>query len=369
MYDQKINFCDLQLPKDMEERIWKKAKSLIARNGYILDDEVDKFENLFAAYCHSSHCIGVSSGCDALLLAMEGLGIGKGDEVITVANTFIGTVLPIIKAGATPVLVDCDPQTQQIDPNQVSAAITSKTSAIVPVHLYGRLAPMDQLIKIADKHGLIILEDAAQAHGAFYKGKKAGSMGTAAGFSFYPAKNLGAWGDAGAMTTSDSDLAKKVEKIRNYGQSKKYSHTLIGWNSRLDSIQSIVLSEKLSLMEHWNEKRTIASEWYYERLKDSNFQTYKDLSENKPVHHLFVITNKNREGLQNKLNSRGIPTGIHYPVPIHKHPCFQDEPFAKGFRFPHSEKQADQLLSLPMHPNLTEDEVDCICTCMLKDEL
>jgi len=360
-----INFCDLSIPETSEERIWGNAKELVDRNGYILGSEVNEFEDAFANYCEAKHSIGVATGCDALLWVMEALGIGKGDEVITVANTFIGTVLPILRVGATPILVDCDPITQQIDPEQVAAAITPRTSAIVPVHLYGRLAPMDELQAIAEKHNLFLLEDAAQAHGARYKGKRAGSLGKAAGFSFYPAKNLGAWGDGGAVTTNDKELSEKISKIRNYGQEKKYYHDTLGWNSRLDSLQAIVLSEKLKLLDQWNENRRTAATWYYERLKDSEFCLYYENPENEAVHHLFVVTNKDRDLLQEKLKAKGIPTGIHYPVPIHQHKCFADHSFAKQ-EFPHSERQGSELISLPMHPNLTESEVDEICEYMIK---
>ena len=356
-----IQFCDLSLPVDSETLIWEKAKEVIQRNAYILGEEVHTFENEFAHYCDTIACIGVATGCDALLWAMEGLGIGEGDEVITVANTFIGSVLPIIRAGATPVLVDCDPITQQIDPQAVDAAITSKTAAIVAVHLYGRLAPMDELIEISEKNGLLLLEDAAQAHGARYKGKRAGSMGIAAGFSFYPAKNLGAWGDGGAVTTDDRTLAEKIGRMINYGQIKKYNHAELGWNSRLDTLQAVVLSEKLKLLDQWNEQRRIAASWYYELLKDEGVTTYHESTENEAVHHLFVVTLKNREQMIKKLSNAGIPTGIHYPVPIHKHECFADYSFSEGKKFPVAEEQASQLLSLPMHPNLHEAEVENVC--------
>ena len=360
-----MHFCDLKLPNSSESKIWEKAKKLVSSNAYILGSEVNHFEDAFAHYCEAKHSVGVATGCDALLWAMEALGIGKGDEVITVANTFIGTVLPIVRVGATPVLVDCDPITQQIDPKQVAAAITPRTVAIVPVHLYGRLAPMDELLAIADTNNLFLLEDGAQAHGARFKGKRAGSLGKAAGFSFYPAKNLGAWGDGGAVTTNDKALSKKISKIRNYGQEKKYYHDTLGWNSRLDSLQAIVLSEKLRLLDQWNENRRTVANWYYDRLKDSEFCLYHERPENEAVHHLFVITHKNRDSVQEKLQSKGIPTGIHYPVPIHQHKCFADHSFAKK-RFPHAERQGSELLSLPMHPTLTESEVDEICECMNK---
>ena len=357
-----INFCDLSLPEDSERSIWEKAMLLVKTNGFILGNEVKEFEEAFAKYCDCKYSKGVATGCDALLWAMEALGIGKGDEVITVANTFIGTILPIIRAGATPVLVDCDPNTQQIDPQEVASVISPRTTAIVAVHLYGRLAPMDELIKIADKHGLLILEDAAQAHGAKYKGKRAGSLGKAAGFSFYPAKNLGAWGDGGAMTTSDSELAGKVDKIRNYGQEKKYLHAELGWNSRLDSIQAIVLSEKLKLLDEWNQKRRIVANWYYEYLKDSEFSLFFDDSDNEPVHHLFVISCNERCVVEEKLKMACIPSGLHYPYAIHQHKCFADEPFAKDKCFPNAERQADELISLPMHPHLKKIDVEKICT-------
>jgi len=364
MAEHNINFCDLKIPEIQEKEIWDRAKSLVSRNGYILDKEVEDFEKSFASYCDSSYCIGVAAGCDALLWAMEALGIGKGDEVITVANTFIGTILPIIRAGATPVLVDCDPQTQQIDFAQVEAAVTTRTAAIVPVHLYGRLAPMDELLLVAEKNGLVVLEDSAQAHGARYKGRRAGSLGKASGFSFYPAKNLGAWGDGGAVTTNDANIAAQIGKIRNYGQEKKYIHDTMGWNSRLDSIQAIVLSEKLKILDQWNEKRRVAASCYYERLQDSEFGLYLEKPENEAVHHLFVITHKDRDLVQDKLNSLGVPTGIHYPIPIHKHKCFADQSFVSGVSFPHAERQGKEILSLPMHPNLTECEIEHICTCL-----
>ena len=361
----RIQFSDLKMPVTSNQNVMNGIQALVARNGYILDNEVEHFEKSFASYCESTHSVGVATGCDALLWAMEALGIGKGDEVITVANTFIGTVLPIIRVGATPVLVDCDPRTQQIDPEQVAAAITPKTSAIVPVHLYGRLAPMDELLAIADKNNLFLLEDAAQAHGARYKGKRAGSLGKAAGFSFYPAKNLGAWGDGGAVTTNDSELSAKLSKIRNYGQEKKYFHDTLGWNSRLDSLQAIVLSEKLKLLDQWNENRRTIADWYYQRLKNSEFCLYYEQPDNEAVHHLFVITHKNRNSIQEKLQFQGIPTGIHYPGPIHQHKCFSGHSFAQ-VGFPHSERQSNELLSLPIHPNLTESEVDEVSECLLK---
>ncbi len=366
MEEKTVNFCDLSLEEEIEERIWGKARALISRNGFILDSEVEGFENEFATFCETSDCVGVATGCDALLWTIEGLGIGKGDEVITVANTFIGSVLPILRAGASPVLVDCDPLTQQIDADQVAAAVTPQTTAILAVHLYGRLAPMEELREIADKYGLALLEDAAQAHGARYRGKRAGSIGRASGFSFYPAKNLGAWGDGGALVTSDPVLASKIKRIRNYGQKEKYIHFEKGWNSRLDSIQAIVLREKLKLLDGWNERRRQAAEWYYEQLQDVPVITFREEDRNEAVHHLFVVQVSHRDKIQQNLQSQGIQTGIHYPVPIHKHECFESEPFATGKTFPHSEKQSAELLSLPMHPKLTREEVISVTDALKK---
>tara|TARA_B100001093_G_C26860135_1_gene1029678 strand:+ start:11654 stop:12766 length:1113 start_codon:yes stop_codon:yes gene_type:complete len=366
MLTPKIDFCDLRLSASSELKVWKKAKKLVQENGFILGQELKQFEIEFANYCSTDFAIGVGSGCDSLLWVMEGLGIGKGDEVITVANTYIGSVLPIIRAGAKPVLVDCNPNTQQIDIDQVKDAISPRTTAVLAVHLYGRLAQMNDLKEITEKNGLVLLEDAAQAHGAYYRGKRAGSIGKAAGFSFYPAKNLGAWGDGGAITTSDTLLANKINSIRNYGQIKKYHHQNMGWNSRLDTFQAIVLSEKLKQLDKNNKKRRQVAKWYYEFLKDLPIKLYKEDSLNEAVHHLFVITIDNRNKIQKDLTSHSIATGIHYPVPIHKHECFAQKLFAKGKSFPHSEKQADQLLSLPMHPKLTKKDTLRVASALKK---
>ena len=325
MNQETVNFCDLSLDREVEERIWTKARGFNQSKWIHSRSGGGWVENDFAGFCEASHCVGVATGCDALLWAMEGMGIGKGDEVITVANTLIGSVLPILRTGATPVLVDCDPATQQIDLIQVKAAVTPRTSAILAVHLYGRLAPMDELREIADENGLALLEDAAQAHGARYRGKRAGSIGNASGFSFYPAKNLGAWGDGGALVTSDHELASKIKRIRNYGQKEKYLHLVKGWNSRLDSIQAIVLREKLKLLDGWNVRRRQAAEWYYEQLEDVPVITFREEDRNEAVHHLFVVQVSNRDKIQQNLLNQGIQTGIHYPVSIHKHECFESE--------------------------------------------
>ena len=355
-----VQFANLALPKDSHNKVLQGFADLADNSGFILGNVVEEFEQAFANYCEVDECVGVASGCDALLWIMEGLGIGKGDEVITVANTFIGSVLPILRVGATPVLVDCHPENLQIDSSQVAASITSRTKAILAVHLYGHLAPMNELQEIADKNNLYLLEDAAQAHGARYRGKRAGSLGSAAGFSFYPAKNLGAWGDGGSVVTKESDLANRIRKIRNYGQEEKYNHVEIGWNSRLDSIQATVLQEKLKLLDRWNQKRREVASRYRNGLSGLPLDFIKENPANEAVHHLFVVMTDRRDQLQASLAQDGIPTGIHYPVPIHRHKAFATEAFAQCQCFPVSERASERLLSLPMHPHLTEIEISKI---------
>jgi dTDP-4-amino-4,6-dideoxygalactose transaminase len=355
-----LQFADLSLPKDSHEKVLQGFADLADNSGFILGNVVEEFEQAFANYCEVDECVGVATGCDALLWMLEGLGIGRGDEVITVANTFIGSVLPILRVGATPVLVDCDPENLQIDFSQVAASVTSRTKAILAVHLYGHLASMDELRQIADKNGLHLLEDAAQAHGARYMGQRAGGLGTAAGFSFYPAKNLGAWGDGGSVVTKDSELAERIRRIRNYGQAEKHQHVELGWNSRLDSMQAIVLQEKLKLLDDWNQKRREVADWYRKGLSGLPLDLIKEDPENEAVHHLFVIMTDRRNELQASLDQEDIPTGIHYPVPIHKHKAFANEDFVRGKGFPASESASERLLSLPMHPQLTEGEISKI---------
>ena len=355
-----IQFANLALPKDSHEKVFQRFADLADTSGFILGNVVKEFEQAFANYCEVDECVGVATGCDALLWILEGLGIGKGDEVITVANTFIGSVLPILRVGATPVLVDCHPENLQIDSSQVAAAVTARTKAILAVHLYGHLAPMDELQDIADNNDLYLLEDAAQAHGARYRKKRAGSLGAAAGFSFYPAKNLGAWGDGGSVVTKDPELANRIRKIRNYGQAEKYDHVELGWNSRLDSMQAIVLQEKLKLLDDWNQRRRKVADYYRKGLSGLPLDLLKEDSDNEAVHHLFVVMTDSRDELQASLAQEGIPTGIHYPVPIHRHKAFAQEAFVQGQRFHASEKASERLLSLPMHPHLTDSEISRI---------
>ncbi len=330
---------------------------VIERGDFILGSEVESFEEEFAAYCEVKHCVAVASGLDALTLTMKGLGIGPGDEVITAGNTFVATALAIKQAGAIPVLVDHDPDTYNLDPRRLPAAITSRTKAIVPVHLYGQPADMDAIRMIADEHGLFVIEDACQAHGARYKGRRCGSLGSAAAFSFYPGKNLGAMGDGGAVVTDDDELAEWLRAARNYGSTVKNRHTIRGVNSRLDTMQAAVLRVKLRYLDAWNATRRWLAAQYGELLAESEVILPGEREDVEHVYHLFVIRTRHRDALLTQLHERGIGAGIHYPTPIHRQVafgrgCITQDPLANTDTF------CDELLSLPMCPFLTLDNVE-----------
>jgi dTDP-4-amino-4,6-dideoxygalactose transaminase len=316
------------------------------------------FEKDFAAYIGTDHCVGVGNGTDALHLAMKAMGFGPGDELITAANTFIATAEGIGLTGATPVFVDCDPVTYNLDPALLEAAITERTKAIVPVHLYGQPADMDAIMAVAQRHGLKVVEDCAQAHGATAKGRRAGTFGDAACFSFYPGKNLGAYGDAGAVVTNDEDLALRIRKHGDHGSSVKYQHDFEGTNSRLDGIQGAVLSVKLRHLDAWTDRRIAVAARYNAGLADVCVvpRTAEDV---RHVFHLYVIQVNNREEVMAHLTEQDIACGIHYPVPLPATPAYaglgQD-----ASRFPVSYGMADKILSLPMHGDLTDDDVDLV---------
>lgn len=332
---------------------------VIAQGDFVLGRDVSAFEEAFAAYCDVKHCIGVGSGLDALILAIKACGIGPGDEVITPANTFIATALAIAHAGATPVLVDHDPETYNLDPRRISSAITSRTKAILPVHLYGQPADMDVIQTIADEHGLVVIEDAAQAHGARYRGRRCGSFGKAAAFSFYPGKNLGALGDGGAIVTNDDDVAEWLRSARNYGSTVKYEHTMNGFNTRLDSIHAAVLRVKLEYLDEWNSiRRELA--WHYRTLLEStDLELPIERADVEHVFHLYVVRTDARDAVVDHLKQRGVGVGIHYPIPIHRQEAL------KGIvSVPHPVKYTDtycdEILSLPLCPYLTGEEVETI---------
>lgn len=331
---------------------------------YILGKEVEAFEAEFASYCEAKHCIGVGNGLEALHLILRGYDIGPGDEVIVPANTYIATWLAVSYTGATPVPVEPDPRCYNIDPARIEAAITPKTRAIMAVHLYGQPADMDPINEIAMRHGLRVIEDAAQAQGAKYKGRRVGSLGDAAGTSFYPGKNLGALGDGGAVITNDPQLADRVRILRNYGSRVKYQNEVIGFNSRLDELQAALLRVKLRYLDTWNDRRADLAKRYLDRLSkyDLVLPYVPDWVE--PVWHLFVVRTPLREQLQAKLAQQGIGTLIHYPVPPHLSGAYAKE--FQGQRFSIAEDLAKTVLSLPIGPHLSLGQLECVTDAILQ---
>ncbi len=324
---------------------------------FILGPAVGEFERNFAAFCGARHCVGVASGTDALHLALRAMGVGPGDEVILPAFTFVATALGVELAGATPVLVDVRRDDALIDADAIEAAVTPKTRAVMPVHLYGRCADMDAVNAVARRHGLKVVEDAAQAHGATYKGRPAGALGDAAGFSFYPGKNLGAYGDGGAVTTNDGALDDRLRLLRNWGSRKKYHHDEPGLNSRLDTIQAAVLDVKLAHLAGWNEARRGHAAAYQRLLSGRDDLAFPvDRPDRDPVYHLYVLRHRDRDSVLARLDGDGVGAGIHYPFPVHKLGAFK-RLAGPGARFPEAEAWAAECLSLPMFPELTGEQI------------
>jgi dTDP-4-amino-4,6-dideoxygalactose transaminase len=321
---------------------------------FIMGHELEAFEQEFAQYCEVKHCIGVGNGLEAIHLLLKAYGIGPGDEVIVPSNTFIATWLAVSQCGATPVPIEPNIETYNIDPSHISRAITSRTRAIVPVHLYGQPADIDAINDIAAKHELVVIEDAAQAQGAKYKGRKVGSLGDAAATSFYPGKNLGALGDGGAILTNDDFLAAKVMQLRNYGSEIKYEHNFLGYNSRLDEMQAAFLRIKLPMLDRWNCRRKEVAEHYLNTLKrlDIKLPNVPEFSD--PVWHLFVIRTTRRNVLQQHLESKGILTAIHYPIPPHLQGCYFNY---RSNNLPIAERLSNEILSLPISPVMTDEEI------------
>jgi len=334
-------------------------KEVLRRGDFILGEAVQHFEEEFAKYCDAPFAVGTSCGLDALRLSLLASGVGPGDEVITAANTFIATAFAISAVGARPVLVDVDEVTFNINPAQIEPKITQATKAIIPVHLYGQPADMEPILEMARSRGLKVIEDACQAHGAKYKGKRVGFFGDAAAFSFYPAKNLGAYGDGGMVVTGSSEVAEKIRILRHYGQKAKYEHTMKGGNWRLDTLQAAVLCVKLKNLDEWNEARRKAAASYGQLLQDKAIITPLEAPYAKHIYHLYVIRLKNRDEARKQLAEKGIETGIHYPIPIHLTPAYKDLGYKPG-DFPISERLADAILSLPMHPFLERKEIEYV---------
>ena len=343
------------------EEISKTIQTVVKSGWFILGEEGQRFEEEFSKYVGARYGIGVNSGSDALFLALKALGIGEGDEVITVSHTFISTADAIARNGAKPVFVDIEPDTYCIDVSGIEARITDKTRAILPVHLYGHPVDIEPIMGIAKSYNLAVVEDACQAHGAEYKGRKAGSIGNVGCFSFYPTKNLGAYGDGGMVVTDDEELAVKLKMLRNYGQPKKHHHDFIGINSRLDEIQAAILRVKLKHLDEWNERRRGVARLYDELLRNSSVTTPVERKYAKHVYHLYVVRYKERDRLHQDLLENGIQTQIHYPIPVHRQEAYLG--VSCGVDLPVTEKVCGEILSLPMHPYLQEDEVLAVAEC------
>ena len=353
-----VPFVDLGAQyRTITTEINQAISKVIQETDFILGTEVHVFEEEFAAFCDAHYAIGVDSGTSALELALRAFDIGPGNEVITAANSFIASALGISHAGAKPVLVDVDPCTYTLDVKAVERAITRRTKAIIPVHLYGHPAHMDPIRQLADKHGLVVIEDACQAHGARYKSKRVGSLGHAAAFSFYPGKNLGAYGDGGMVVTNDRKVAKRLEMLRNYGQKEKYKHLFRGYNRRLDTIQAAILRVKLKYLDKWNAARRWNAKLYQKHLEGSGVVLPGEAGGAEAVWHLYVIRTEQRDALKERLAGNGINVGIHYPVPIHLQPAYEDLGHKRG-DFPVTEAYADRILSLPMYAELTPGQIE-----------
>ncbi|MEG4322057.1 MULTISPECIES: DegT/DnrJ/EryC1/StrS family aminotransferase [unclassified Microcoleus] len=361
----KVPFVNLYLQhQPIESQIAATLGKIIQHGDFILGEALAEFETAFAAASGVQYGVGVACGTDAIALGLQACGIDAGDEIILPANTFIATIIGVIQAKAVPILVDCDPETALIDLTAAETAITSKTKAIIPVHLYGQMVSPRQVLDFANRHDLIVFEDAAQAHLAEREGYRAGSFGKAAAFSFYPSKNLGCFGDGGMLITNDAEVAEKMRTLRNYGAPSKYLHAEIGTNSRLDNLQAAVLNVKLPYLEKWNRDRHEAAQHYntlLEPLKHKGIIPIANHSGTGHIYHLYVIqiTDKSpigRNTLQEKLTREGIQTGIHYPIPCHLQPAYQN--LGNPGDFPHAETLCEQILSLPMYPGLSNTQIE-----------
>jgi dTDP-4-amino-4,6-dideoxygalactose transaminase len=349
-FDLKGQYAELRDEiRDALDRVCQNA-------AFVLGEEVERFERAFADYCGVKYCVALNSGTSALHLALISAGIGPGDEVITTSNTFIATAEAINYTGAKPVFVDIDPATANINSDEIEKAITKQTRAIIPVHLYGRPADLDEITKIAAKHRLLVIEDACQAHGARFNGKRVGGFGHAAAFSFYPGKNLGAYGEGGALTTNEDAIADLVRSLRSHGESTRYFHKYVGYNYRMDGFQAAVLNVKMKHLEDWTARRHARASLYRELLSGANVEIPQDSPEGECVYHLFVVYAENRDRVREELQKRGVQTAIHYPKPIHLQEAFAD--LGLGPRsLPHTERACERVMSMPLFPEMSEDQV------------
>lgn len=360
-----IPFVDL---KAQYQSIKPEIDAAIARvlesTQFVLGKEVATFEDEYAAHCQSKYAIGVNSGTSALHLALLAAGVGPGDEVITVPFTFVATAAAIVYTGARPVFVDIDPHSFTMNVQQIEAAITNQTKAILPVHLYGQMADMEPLLEIARKHDIVVIEDAAQAHGAEYKGHRAGSIGDLGCFSFYPGKNLGAYGEGGMVVTNNPEYNRTIRMLRDWGAETKYQHVFKGYNYRMEGFQGAILNAKLPHLEDWTESRRNRARRYNQQLAASAITTPKEMPYARHVYHVYAVRSPQRAALQQVLQEKAIHTGIHYPIPVHLLPAYSDLGYRAG-DFPCSEQVADEVLSLPMYPELKDEQVDIVCSTML----
>ena len=362
---KRIPFVDLAAQyESLKPEIHAGIDDVFSAGTYIQGPAVEAFERAFAGKLGAAHAIGCANGTASLSLALEALGIGKGDEVITVAHTFIATAEAICHVGANPVFVDIEPAAYGMDPAVLEAAITPRTRAIIPVHLYGAPCDMDPILTIAHKHELKVIEDAAQAHFATYRGRYVGGLGDCGSFSFYPGKNLGAYGDAGLISTNDEHVASLLRKLRDHGRISKYEHEVIGYNQRMDALQGAILSVKLKHLDAWiGARRKIAAQ-YDARLRPAGFKTIVPLADSEPVYHLYVVEASNRDAIADALAREEIATGVHYPIPLHKQAALSKNGHHRPL--PVTEKAAAKVISLPIYPELTPENVDRICDRFLK---
>ena len=359
-----IPLVDLQAQyQSIKAEIDDAVLEVLGSGRFVLGPAVEAFEDSFAAFCRVEHTAAVNSGTSALHLALLAAGIKPGDEVITVPMTFVATVAPILYVGATPVLVDVDPDTFNMDPAKIEAAITDRTKAIMPVHLHGLMADMDPIMEIAKAHGLVVIEDAAQAHGAEYKGRRAGSLGHMGCFSFYPGKNLGAYGEGGAVVTDDAALAAKVRMLRDWGLDSKRQHAVKGYNYRMDGIQGAILNVKMAYIEDWTEARRGHAGRYDSLLAGTGLPTPCEPPHSRHVYHIYALRLDDRDGAHRRLADAGIASGFHYALPVHLQPAYQDRGYKEG-DFPVAEDLARRFLSLPMYPELSPDHVEACCAAL-----
>jgi dTDP-3-amino-3,4,6-trideoxy-alpha-D-glucose transaminase len=361
-----VPFLDLNSGyQELKTEIDAAYRRVMDSSWFILGEEVAKFEDEFARYCDARYCVGLGNGLDALHLCLRALDIGAGDEVLVPSNTFIATWLAVTHAGATPVPVEPDELTHNIDPHRIEAAITERTKAIIPVHLYGQPADMGPILEVARRRGLKVIEDAAQAHGSEYRSQRIGTLGDVAAFSFYPGKNLGAFGDGGAVVTNDVELAKRIRELANYGSAKKYHHDEVGYNTRLDELQAAFLRAKLPVLDSWNARRRGIAEHYLKRLASASVVLPKTIEEAMPVWHLFVIQVRERERIIRDMSTQGIATQIHYPISPGRSGAYAG--YAAGnWDTSIADRLSEQVLSLPIGPHLSIDDADRVCDALLK---